>query len=895
MLLARERISDIRNLLSHKVNAGGASITSLDRQLLAIATETSRILSSDPRPRTQLPGVLFAEPVGNDQESYPISQFAVMGSMGPDIPGFSALLNPGQSWVFDTIHKGTPDHDRELVNAQSCDFIVEFYAQAKRRITAEFPVAAADAATRAAEQTARDAALDKMRAFVLGHLCHVATDVVSHPYVHDHQWARAPHDLHKFHAEAEAEMEALVARTLLRRESTRSGQAWDAWWPSSEQVPAHFFSAYEEALEQVYQARSRRRTGYGPFEERLADLAPPSLSSDFLKDGYHFYRHGVMSIGYGYGFWSWWGWLAILFAPALVLPLVTAALPRGKQIFLNDKEKRTERAWMEFVTTPLAFGTPASIAFGALVGTLSTRGVEGRYWLGMVGLILAAVLAIVMFATLGVEELHPGFTWPVLFGLPAGLGLLQTLLAVIAAGRGERGGRMGIALVFALPLFLLAAFFVFFGIFPGLVAPDEDAHGPFVSEGFWIAFGLWAALMLFLWIYLPFVLRDVRIPEHPKGGIVERRFVRLFDDTTLHEDAHLADRNAPAQVYPSGRRPLIKLWWEGAGDLYVRSDRYQLVFSPSAEGDDPQFVPAPIGPMTLSELISFLGQTVKQPGGNAAGLLKGEILYPGDPDYELPSGAVFSDHGDGEDDVSDHDAKAAEFKQLGTSAEGTDYRLYHAPKAAQAVRYGIRGPVPPERNLGGAPIDHDPADEGYPFVHDPAQSQASDALMSIAADFSAILCLGATTHMSSLQDSRTQRVEKIYQVFRNWNLDRRRVNEWRAIVAGGAINEKGSDRAGYDDRMLARQAPADKAAWRAPLLGTATPPTAAAQAAFDEGEATIRELGWVKVLREWMEVSRTAGQDTLGADAMLPGNPPNRALSRAMAYLFDLADPTASP
>ncbi|MCP4285356.1 MAG: hypothetical protein GY792_13025 [Gammaproteobacteria bacterium] len=890
MLLARERVQRIQSVLQAKINAGGANVSTLDRQLLAIATETSRVFASEPRPRTQLPGILFAQPVGADLDSYPISQYAVLGSMGPDLTAFSHLLAPGQNWVFDNVHKGTPDPDRELVNAQTSDFVMQLWSKAHEQITNAMP----DPADRAR----RDARLDKMRAYVLGHLCHVAADVVSHPYVNDAEWQEPSQGEKKSHAEVEGEMDALVARTLLRRDSTRSGQDWDVWWPS-ENLPDQFFSAYADALEAVYKAQSRRRTGYGEFEEHLADLGAETLDVDFIKDGYNMLRHGIVGKGYSYGYGSWWGWLTLLAVPMIALPLVVAALPKGGNIFLKDQSKRTERAWMEFLSTPMFFALPATIGYGALVGSLSTGGVEGRYWLGMVGAIIAAICGIILLSTLGVNELHPGFSWPVLFAIPAIFSAIQTVLALVACGRDDRGGRMAIGLVFGLPFILLLAFFLFFGIFPGLVAPDGDAGTPFESEGFWIAYAIWAAACLVGWFWLPLIIRDKRIPENPAGDIVKPRFVRMFDEGTLHHDRELENRDVPAEVFPSGRRKLVKLWWEGSGDLYIRSDRYQLQFSASEDGSDPRIVPAPIAPMTLTEYMTYLSSTVVQPGGADTDKLKWEMCYPDDVDYELPAGAVFGDHGDRTPDkfcvyeeTVDHDAEAVKFKKLDTSADGSDYYLYHAYKVAQSVRYGEKGAVPPERNLGGAnPISNVEEEEGYNYIHNPQAAQATETLMSYAGDFGAILSMAATTHMTTnLQDSQNNNVSKVYQVFRNWNLDRRRVNEWRTLVAGEALSEKGSTRSGYDSKMLgATLRPANHATWQEALLGSS-------QAAFDEGEQTARQLGWVKALREWMDVSNEAGQNTLdGASAFKPGNPTNRALSRAMAYLFDLADPTAAP
>lgn len=894
MLLARERVSRIHAALQAKVDAGGPNITTLDRQMLAIAAETSRIFASEPRPRTELPGILFANPVGADGDSYPISQYAVMGSMGPDITAFSHILTKGQAWVFDTVHKGTPDPNRELVNAQTCDFVLTFWKKVEEQISNAIEAG-----------TERNAQLDKMRAYTLGHLCHVAADVISHPYINQYQWVDPPRDVEKYHAKIEGEIDALVATTLLRRESTRSGQGWDTWWPG-ETPPEQFFSAYADALEQVYSAQSSRRKGYREFEEVLQALGPQPLTADFVKDGYNLLRHGVVAKGYGYGYWSWWGWLALFTVPAIALPLVVAALPKGGNIFLKKEENRTERAWMEFVSAPFLFAMPATIGYGALLGSLTTGGVSERYWLGMSGAIVSAVSGVLLLATLPVDDLHPGFSWPVLFVVPLGFSLLQAILALVDLAEGNKK-RMAIGLVFAIPLVMHILFFVFFGIIPGLAAPDGDAGNPFESEGFWVSFVFWTLGFLVLWFLVPYFVDRLsrhRIPEKPAGDIVKRRFVRVFDEATLHHDSDLEDDSIPHQVYPSGRRKLVKLWWDGDGDLFIRSDRFQLVFSSNADGSNPQIVPAPIAPMSLRDYMSYLTATVAEPGGGT-GHLQWELAtaqqgdsaesdndLADDPDYELPAGAVFADHGDDKEGAEAHAEAAAQFVQLATSAEASDYHLYHAYKSEQAIHYGEKGAVAPDRNLGiDNPISHNPDEEGYPYLHNPATAEATETLMSFAGDFGAILSMAATTHMvSGLEDSEDNSVNKVYQVFRNWNLDRRRVNEWRTLVAGNSLGEKGANRSGYDSKMLGGiLRPSDHATWQEPLLGSS-------QAAFDEGEQTARQMGWIKVMREWMDVSADPAQNTLdGTSSFKPGNPSNQALSRAMAYLFDLTDPTGAP
>ncbi len=68
----------------------------------------------------------------------------------------------------------------------------------------------------------------------------------------------------------------------------------------------------------------------------------------------------------------------------------------------------------------------------------------------------------------------------------------------------------------------------------------------------------------------------------------------------------------------------------------------------------------------------------------------------------------------------------------------------------------------------------------------------------------------------------------VNQVFRDWNLDHRRVNEWRMIVSGGAAREVA--------------APAD------PNLA--------------DGARVAEAMGWVPLWRAWLRVASDTTQDT---------------------------------
>jgi hypothetical protein len=437
----------------------------------------------------------------------------------------------------------------------------------------------------------------------------------------------------------------------------------------------------------------------------------------------------------------------------------------------------------------------------------------------------------------------------------------------------------------------------------------------------------------------------------------------LFDDTTLW---HTADTRAPTLAdrhYPSAQREVLKLWWEGSGELFVRSRRTRLEFKRDANGPVLQTVPAPITPMTAVEYADFLQRTV-QDADASTGKLKAAIVYASDALllHELPTGATFADVSEAPPPDAAHDddvlgaPKDAPFIKLQTTQDTANYVLRHAPKTMQAIRFGRKGPAAlAERELTvvdgpglissvgtrvlgqdtrfrdfftvgdqisaqsqqrlvtlvtsdgelviSSPFDAnlqrvayqrtellDETRDGYMYVSDPARAPIDgETVMDYAADFGALMCLGAVPHLLSRAElavdtlaGRTAQdgtpvnpaVSKVYQVFRNWNLDRRRVNEWRTLVAGGALSEKGVNAAAYDAAMHTPQDPD----WRPGVT---------------DNEGTARELGWVPLLRAWIRMASRANHNAIDTLAWGGGLdlPPNRELSRALAYVLDMPDP----
>jgi hypothetical protein len=168
----------------------------------------------------------------------------------------------------------------------------------------------------------------------------------------------------------------------------------------------------------------------------------------------------------------------------------------------------------------------------------------------------------------------------------------------------------------------------------------------------------------------------------------------------------------------------------------------------------------------------------------------------------------------------------------------------------------------------------------YTYLASPDDTLLSgQALMNEAADLGALLCLGAVSHL--LSDSERDKskfgaqssLNKSYQVFRNWNLDRRRVNEWRMLVLGAAVDEKGGAPDGADFAM----GPVPNG-WRS---------------LAPDGDATARQVGWIPLMRSWLEMSELPGNDAADAAPFRPGMPGNAALGRALAFVLDQTPPAA--
>jgi hypothetical protein len=238
---------------------------------------------------------------------------------------------------------------------------------------------------------------------------------------------------------------------------------------------------------------------------------------------------------------------------------------------------------------------------------------------------------------------------------------------------------------------------------------------------------------------------------------------------------------------------------------------------------------------------------------------------------------MLSDPGDDRATLADHDAHAADSIPIGKTPE-TAYLLRAAPRIALATGYGADGPSRSQP-------------DGLELAPGEMLGDLEGTAVGLAADLAALLCMGAAPSLSGgtvAVENRAGRqnlapLGPVYQVFRQWNLDERRVNEWRMLVAGGAESEKGGDPVHADPAMR----PLEQGA-----AGAYSSPA-------DAGEPLATAMGWIPLWRAWSRVAGDVTADTASAGSMpytppvaLPGAAPappsNADLTTALRFLLDL-------
>ncbi len=853
-LLAHKRLTDVVEALQRKVTGdvfdvggggvAGVAVNDTERRVLGLARAALNAFEAAPAalPTIDAPHRL--------QVGQGISRYAILGSAGFELPAYADVFAPGGAWTADAIRRGTPDPhlSRVLVGAPQLAVRV-----------GELGLALAGS----------DDDRVRIRAFTSGMLAAVAHGVVVGPVLRGLQVRRTKREWNR-HSPA---VDIAAADSRILRELLGGGAAsamWQGWWPPTADVPDALFQGYVNALEEVYALSANRPPGFSDFEDGFSPGDP--LTAVRLRNAYAFMRNDATAAA-----WTWGEWYGVLL-PVLLMPpialLIARALPHG-QHFFSQANPVDERSVWEVLALSLGLGALPPFVYSMILWSQIDEHVDSFVNALVLG-ILRVGLGTASLATLGSDP-SALVRWLLLFTPTIGTDVYAAIRAIMA----KTSGRPGDAFVFFLNTLpaMTGVTTLLFAALMKLVGVDSEL-------AYWLLWALFTALLL-LAVGLPvsnalahtggirsFFLRD-KLPELPLLDALQALsaardssgLALLFDDSTLWSDPAVAAPTLADLRYPAGPRGLVRIWIDG--DLHVSQDDRTVTF----KRPDGSTLPVSLSPATptAADLVQRLKSSV--PG------LEAEVVGEHDPLYDLPFPHLLSDPGDTLASLADHDAHRGDFVPVGKS-RGKATILREGPRAEQATPYGATGPS--RSNV-----------DGLALVPSRTLGDLEETAFGLAADLAVLFCLGAAPSIHGPVQAENPpgrpalaaNLDPVYQVFRQWNLDERRVNEWRMLVSGGAESEKHGDPAHRDPGM------------RPEPPGAAGPPYTSLA---PDGEALATAMGWLPLWRAWFRMAADVTADSAAAVAM-PYTPPvatrdgqrfqptNARLTEAVRFLFDLA------
>ncbi len=814
--LANSRLRDAREALQRKLDAltvnsrsGGVGLSAFgntERRVLGLVQVASEIMGEhDPVP---LPATHPLAPGP--------SKFAVLGSAGFELPGYSDLFAPGGVWKSDVMRRGNRDPHRSRVTVPTSNFANAFGALVRSE---------ADPIKRRHGE-----------AMTFGLLSAIAHGVVMGPVARGVQ-ARSSNREWNRHA-PQAFLASTDAQILARLIGTPDPNAlWHASWPTSAEA-ATMWAMYVEAIEATYHlgALPPEAKGFSLFEQDFPSGTP--LDAARVKLGYE----RMLSELTPWGFGAWFGVFTPLFLAPSLATLIARVLPHANRF--NTPDPLTDRSFSELITLANGLGEVTPFIYSMIMWSNITDN-AGPFW-NSLGLFLARLGLIVgWLPTIGTETEDPSpfARWAITGGL-LGADVYAMIRSITAAGGRQPGASVVFAMQ-AIPGLTSVAALAQAAIIKGIVAATGDDDGDadvaswvtwaVTTVGLWLggSLGMAAKLQGTSWMSwfrttphdtLADALGQLGRRSEPTG------VAHVFDDSTLWHTSNVAPPTLGDMHYPSGSRALIKIWWTGSGNLEIAHDEHTI----RVRRDAVDAAPIIIGPGTRTVASVRDALRALFPGDLHAEIADADTSADPDPDYDLPWPATLADPGDDAGSMAQHDVEKASFRPVGTS-EGRAYPLRHTPRSTLSSGFGLTGP-------SSSPL------RGVRVVPQSGLGDIDDTALGTAADLALLLCLGASTRLRDVTPAQPQPVAPIGQppaavpgalgtlgpvdqVFRNWNLDERRVNEWREIVTGGAAPE-------------------------APRVGAPPLPGGA------NGRAIAQAMGWVPLWRAWLRVASDTLADT---------------------------------
>lgn len=675
-LLARDRIGQIRRDLTVKTNAGNPK--ELELHVLYLATEAERMMNAS-QPVIEPPVRLYGPPLTDH-----VSRFTLLGAIGPDLPRFAAYFAPGQRWLFDTLHKGTPDGDRERVLVNSTNLVFDFWKRVGPLIDTDI----SDAAK-------RTEAKQKMQAYALGHLCHVAADVLTHPYFESLESASPPAVPRVMTRDDVAgAFDVRVAQQFFARGADTHNKKWAEWFPTPGDVPDAFAKAMAASIESLYGARAQ---GFPAFEEQFAKIspAPPALSADLINEAIHNFRN-IIQIERVWNYVDWLGATIWMFLPMALAPFGAFKLTQANDLSRPLPKEQEDIRRYESIVYPLAAASTVPLVSMILV-SINGRGLGLEGFTGWIQAGLSVGGLIGFFATLGGAG---NARWGLWFWTPVVLAVLQTIFA-IARGSNENIRKflwIGPVMQIVIAGVFMLAYRAF--VHRGVELAQKEGERTTLEDiemcGIFLG---WVAIVAAVWLLNAAFCRKLFSATVPEDQDLfangdPSQFLRLYDDVALVHDLgkpadseHLADLS-----YPPARRPMLKFWFTGGLGLgvqvQIRNDRLTFRFpSPTAS---PRTVFAPLAPITIEHWAAVLAAVVT--GDSSDGVLHTKPARDDEKGIELSAGLLFSDNSD-PSTAPKPVVNADGFSDVGAT-EDTAFTLFHTPRPRLAERMSRNGAAP---------------------------------------------------------------------------------------------------------------------------------------------------------------------------------------------------------
>jgi hypothetical protein len=281
--------------------AAGKPMNALDERLDYLAGQTLFFLREDPTTAAEvaLPVTQIKNGVGSQ-----LSKYALVGSLGPDLPAAGYILAMNQDWAWHTLHNGEPRRARK--NARTTTFVLKLLEQLEK-----------------GERERRLTAAQRRRgiSYALGHLSHIAADVVLHPVAHFATWDSDRGALDPLeHQLFEVAIDGLMATGFFQRKSPSDDQSWEDYYLEKGAFKADLTLLMGE-LSGAFKATYGDDRPNAPVCG-LSDpskCAAPKFDAAFLMDAYRNTTNWAIDVGYDHGPTAWDVFSALLVVTSAAL------------------------------------------------------------------------------------------------------------------------------------------------------------------------------------------------------------------------------------------------------------------------------------------------------------------------------------------------------------------------------------------------------------------------------------------------------------------------------------------------------------------------------------------------------------------------------------------------